>query len=281
MVGGEDLDAGESRVGWHWPAFFVTTFWFIYRKMWLPGLLNFFWPVISFVIGAILVAVLGVPAGLVVYLLLLLAPSILLPMFANAIYRHHVHRRIADLRPDIAASAERRMARLERDGGTSAGAVAGAVAGGVFVYVFILGILAAIAIPAYQDYTIRAQVTEGLNLAASVKAAVTGSYIARGALPKDRRAAGLPPAATATSGKYVAAVDVAGGLITVTYGKEANAKLRGRTLVMTPFATPDRNVGWSCGYAQLPAGMRALIPDAARARAGTTIEPKYLPSACR
>jgi len=104
----EDLDAGGPKVGWHWPAFFVTTFWFAYRKMWLPALLNFFWPVISFVIGAILVAFLGVPAGVVIYLLLLLAPSILLPMFANAIYRHHVHRLIAGLRPDIAASSGER-----------------------------------------------------------------------------------------------------------------------------------------------------------------------------
>ncbi len=57
------------------------------------------------------------------------------------------------------------MARLEREGGTSAGAVFGVVAAGLFFYVFIIGILAAIAIPAYQDYTIRSQVTEGLNLA--------------------------------------------------------------------------------------------------------------------
>jgi Tfp pilus assembly major pilin PilA len=153
--------------------------------------------------------------------------------------------------------------------------------GGGVGAVAVAGVLAAIAIPAYQDYTIRAQVTEGLNLAGTVKAAVAESYATRGAMPKDRRAAGLAPSATATSGKYVEAVDVSGGLITVTYGRESNVKLRGRTLAMTPFATPERDIGWSCGYARLPAGARALVPDAARGRAGTTIDAKYLPSACR
>src|SRR4051812_8384496 len=59
----ERLDAGGSKAGWHWPAFFVTTYWFIYRKMWLPGLLNFFWPIIALLIGAFAMAVLGVAAG--------------------------------------------------------------------------------------------------------------------------------------------------------------------------------------------------------------------------
>lgn len=267
----EDLDAGESRVGWHWPAFFVTTFWFIYRKMWLPGLLNFFWPIISFVIGAILVAVLGVPAGLVVYLLLLLAPSILLPMFANAIYRHHVHRRIADLRPDIAASAERRMARLERDGGTSAGAVAGAVAGGVFVYVFILGILAAIAIPAYQDYTIRAQVTEGLNLATSVKAQVMEYQRQHGQWPDQADFADPLP-----QGKYVESVAVAAGSVVIRYGNQANEKLATLQIALAPALTADGEIVWACGNAPLAPGA-----GTGGGPTGSSVPNKYLPARCR
>ncbi len=168
----EDLDAGGSKAGWHWPAFFVTTFWFIYRKMWLPGILNFFWPIIAIIIGGILMAVLGITAGIVIYLLLLAAPSILLPIYANAIYRRHIHQLVERLPAAVAAAPEKRVARLEREGGTSAGAVFGVVAAGLFFYVFIIGILAAIAIPAYQDYTIRSQVTEGLNLASPLKAAV-------------------------------------------------------------------------------------------------------------
>jgi Tfp pilus assembly major pilin PilA len=153
-------------------------------------------------------------------------------------------------------------------GGNGAGAVA------------VAGILAAVAIPAYQDYTIRAQVTEGLNLAAIAKAAVAESFVTRGAMPKDRRAAGLPPSA-ATASRYVESVDISNGVILVTYGKAANLKLRGKTLAITPFATPDRDIGWSCGYARAPAGTRPLVPESARGRAVSTIEPKYLPSACR
>jgi Tfp pilus assembly major pilin PilA len=151
--------------------------------------------------------------------------------------------------------------------------------GGGVGAVAMAGILAAIAIPAYQDYTIRAQVTEGLNLAAVIKSAVAQSYVARGTLPRDRRAAGLAAAPESTAGKYVTSIDVSGGVITITYGNQANAQLRGKTLVMTPFVTSNRDFGWSCGYARVPPGTRSVPPDAIRTT--TTIAPKYLPSACR
>lgn len=151
--------------------------------------------------------------------------------------------------------------------------------GGSFGGVATLGILAGIAIPAYQDYTTRAQVTEGLNLASGIRAAVAESHAARGTLPRDRRAAGLPPGPETTSGKYVEAIDVARGVITITYGYEANAVIRGTTLAMTPFVTASGDVVWVCGYADNPAGTRLLPPESARQE--TTILPKYLPAACR
>src|SRR3982751_3131125 len=103
----------------------------------------------------------------------------------------------------------------------------------LMIVVAIIGILAAIAIPAYQDYTIRAQVTEGLNLAGAVKAGVAGSYANTGAWPADNTAAGgdnlTPP-----SGKYVTGVVVANGVITITYGDQANANILNSTLTLTP-----------------------------------------------
>ena len=78
----------------------------------------------------------------------------------------------------------------------------------LMIVVAIIGILAAIAIPAYQDYTIRSQVTEGLNLAGAVKAAVAETYADRGALPDDNLEAGIVDdagAAVVPSGKYVTA----------------------------------------------------------------------------
>lgn len=153
--------------------------------------------------------------------------------------------------------------------------------GGGIGAVATVGILAAIAIPAYQDYTIRAQVTEGLNLAAPVKAAVAESYASRGALPRDRGAAGLPPPPAADTARYVDTLDVAGGVISMTFGKEANARIRGKTLVLSPYTTSGGDLGWRCGYAPLPAGARALVPEAPDAPSRTTIEAKYLPSSCR
>jgi Tfp pilus assembly major pilin PilA len=155
--------------------------------------------------------------------------------------------------------------------------------GGAMSTVAVTGILAAIAIPAYQDYTIRAQVAEGLNLAAAVKAAVAEDYFNEGTPPVDRRDAGLDADPTATAGRYVASVDVTDGAITIVYGNAANAAIYGGTLTITPYEGDDGAVVWRCGNAPVLAGTRPLGARAGRAdpHVPPTLSPKYLPAACR
>jgi len=155
----------------------------------------------------------------------------------------------------------------------------------LMIVVAIIGILAAIAIPAYQDYTIRAQISEGMTLAASAKAAVVESFQNLGAAPADRTGAGMSATPTDTSGKYVTSVAIANGTITITYNQaDTHANVAGDTLTLTPYETPDFSVAWRCGNAAAPAGT-ALMGTAGGVRvaayAAPTITSNYLPAACR
>ncbi len=114
----------------------------------------------------------------------------------------------------------------------------------LMIVVAIIGILAAIAIPAYQDYTIRAQVSEGLNLAGGSKVAVTEYYQDTGGWPADNATAGVEVAAN-INGKYTTQVVIEDNTITVTYGASANSNILNQTLTLT--ATNNTGaVEWGC-----------------------------------
>lgn len=137
----------------------------------------------------------------------------------------------------------------------------------LMIVVAIIGILAAIAIPAYQDYTIRAQVSEGLSLADGAKTAVAEYYTNRGVFPTGNKTAGLSTN-TSITGNYVSQVDVAQvspsqGTITATFSNtgshKANKAINTDTLVLTGTGHGG-SITWTC--------------------TSTNIPQKYLPSSC-
>lgn len=130
----------------------------------------------------------------------------------------------------------------------------------LMIVVAIIGILAAIAIPAYQNYTIRAQIAEGLNLTGPVKNAVVVYHGDNGTFPADNAAAALEVASD-YAGNYVSSITVNGADIEVQYGNLANAAIDGETVVLTAVVY-DGSVSWSCG-------------------SGGVILDVYLPSACK
>jgi type IV pilus assembly protein PilA len=130
----------------------------------------------------------------------------------------------------------------------------------LMIVVAIIAILAAIAIPAYQDYLIRAQVTEGMSLASGAKSAVWDYVSNTGTYPPSNQSAGLA-AKTDITGNYVSSVDVTGGAITVAFqGAKANQAIRNELLVLSP-TTVGGSILWSCKP--------------------STLDGKYLPSSCR
>ncbi len=130
----------------------------------------------------------------------------------------------------------------------------------LMIVVAIIGILAAVALPAYQDYLVRSKVTEGLGMAAACKTSVTEYYASRAnTLPATLDAAGCSTALT----QYVQSMDVAAGVITVAFNALGGSLLAGQTIIYTPTPNPTNAaiLDWSCTTGN--------------------VESKYRPAVCR
>ena len=136
----------------------------------------------------------------------------------------------------------------------------------LMIVVAIIAILAAIAIPAYQNYVIRSQVTEGMSLADGAKTGMSEFYASTGNWPTNNTSAGIATAASII-GNYVTSVDVGAnkGMITVTYGNKANKAISGDTLALSATANGG-SISWTCHKF---------------GATGTTVPAVYLPASCR
>jgi type IV pilus assembly protein PilA len=149
----------------------------------------------------------------------------------------------------------------------------------LMIVVAIIGILASLAISAYETYTVRTQVTEGINMAGSAKVPIVDAYTNDGIAPAGRVEAGMSADPADTSGSFVSAVDISNGRVDIQFGGPlAHADIVGATLSMTPYVTAGRTVIWRCGNAADPGG--ALL-NGGDAHVLPTVENRYLPSACR
>ncbi|HEZ6799707.1 TPA: pilin [Neisseria meningitidis] len=153
----------------------------------------------------------------------------------------------------------------------------------LMIVIAIVGILAAVALPAYQDYTARAQVSEAILLAEGQKSAVTEYYLNHGIWPGDNSSAGVASSST-IKGKYVQSVTVANGVITAQMASSGvNNEIKGKKLSLWA-KRQDGSVKWFCGQPVTRAAPAGTNNDEVKAATGTNgkqIDTKHLPSTCR
>ena len=131
----------------------------------------------------------------------------------------------------------------------------------LMITVAIVGILAAIALPSYQDYTARAQLSEALHMSDGAKSFVVDYHANKGVFPADNTAAGFPGA----TGKYLTQISITNGVVVATIGLGANAFLVNETINFTPVENlGGGNLIWTCSSSMQ----------------GTAKE-RYLPSSCK
>lgn len=151
----------------------------------------------------------------------------------------------------------------------------------LMIVVLIIGLLAAIALPAYASFTTRAAATEAIQMIGGQKSSIVDSYMATGVGPGNAAEAGIQQG----GGKYVASINVgSGGAVWATFLPTAPGGLANTTVELRPFlsgADPSSPILFVCGYATPPPGAVALPVGTVNASPGTTTPAAFLPRNCR
>ena len=231
---------GKTGVSWHWPAFFVTFYWFLYRKMWRNALIYFLLPYLVLILFGIIGAMAGKSAEAVVgiaYLLFLVTLFLIPPMFANAWYYKHCKNKISSAKAS-STDRQRQLGELSGRGGTSNIILILVL---VFGFIIVIGILAAIAIPAYQDYVTRARTTDAAAFGTRAAESVAQYYYQHKQAPSSLEQSGFANALP-QSVKQVS-VDAQNGMVTLTL---SGGPLDGKTLLMQPSLDANKQITWKC-----------------------------------
>lgn len=246
---------GKSGASWHWPAFFITFYWLLYRKMWRNALIYFLLPYLvlvplAFVAG--LFGEAGVMAAGALYLLYLVAIFILPPVYANALYHSHCRQKIREA-DNGRHSRERVLGELSGRGGTS----------NIVLFIFLVlfffmfvGVLAAIAIPAYQDYTTRSRTGAAYQFMSQAAHTTSVYYASNGRLPASLADAAFaqPLPVEARNLKF----DEQRGVITLVFDQGV---LAGKSLQMLASVNAHGELVWQCTSKDIKA---ALLPAPCR-----------------
>ncbi|ENW8135255.1 prepilin-type N-terminal cleavage/methylation domain-containing protein [Neisseria gonorrhoeae] len=151
----------------------------------------------------------------------------------------------------------------------------------LMIVIAIVGILAAVALPAYQDYTARAQVSEAILLAEGQKSAVTEYYLNHGKWPENNDSAGVASPTDKIKGKYVQKVEVAKGVVTAEMASTGvNKEIKDKKLSLWA-KRQDGSVKWFCGQPVKRTGDNDDVNADGTADANGKISTKHLPSTCR
>lgn len=243
--------AGKAGLSWHWPALFITFYWLLYRKLWGPALLYFLLPYLFLALSAVVASTSGWLTTLLdlgYLLLLLVAP----PLYANALYYRHCQRLIAKVQAR-GTEPQQQLGELTGRGGTSHVAIILVM---VLVGISLIGIVAAIAIPAYQTYTLRVQTEQVRQVGAAASHAVSRYYGANLTLPENLQQTGFTPAPS----PYIQqlSLDPHSGEISIVLNGRV---IQGQHLLFTPSRAAEGKLSWLCHSAE--------------------IKQNYLPPACR